>query len=46
MGGDAEKKKKKGVQDLNLGYSILFKGVEYIYINFYTFLRIQASFFF
>ena len=46
MGGDVEKKKKKGVQDLNLGYSILFKGVEYIYINFYTFLRIQAFFFF
>ena len=37
MGGDAEEKKKKkkgrqGVQDLNLGCSILFEGVEYIYI--------------
>ena len=38
MCGDAEEKKKKkkkgrqGVQDLNLGCSILFEGVEYIYI--------------
>jgi hypothetical protein len=37
MGRDAEEKKKKkkgrqGVQDLNLGYSILFEGVD-IYID-------------
>jgi hypothetical protein len=36
LGGDAEEKKKKkgrqGVQDLNLGCSILFEDVEYIYI--------------
>jgi hypothetical protein len=34
MGGDAEEKKKKGrqgVQDLNLGCSILFEDFEYIY---------------
>ena len=36
MGGDAEEKKEKkkrrqGVQHLNLGCSILFESVEYIY---------------
>ncbi len=41
MGREAEEKKKKkkkerqGVQDLNLGYSILFEGFEYIYIYIY-----------
>ncbi len=40
MGGDAEEKKKKGrqgVQDLNLECSILFEGVEYIYIYIYNY---------
>ena len=43
MGGDAEEKKKKGrqgVQDLNLGCSILFEDFEYIYIIYnYFFLH-------
>ena len=48
MGGDAEEKKKKGrqdVQDLNLGCSILFEGVEYIYIIifFCTFFKFEHS---
>ncbi len=41
MGGDTDgkkekKKRRQGVQHLNLGYSILFESVEYIYINFFS----------
>ena len=45
MGGDAEEKKKRrqGVQHLNIGGSILFESVEYIYI-FCTFLKNSSIF--
>ena len=41
-----EEKEEQGVQDLNLGCSILFKGVQCVYIIFFffTFLRTKAFF--
>ena len=41
-----EEKEEQGVQDLNLGCSILFKDVQCVYIIFFffTFLRTQAFF--
>jgi hypothetical protein len=44
--GEEEEKEEQGVQDLNLGCSILFESVQCVYIIFFffTFLRTQAFF--
>jgi hypothetical protein len=44
--GEEEEKEEQGVQDLNLGCLILFKGVQCVYIIFFffTFLRTKAFF--